>query len=365
MKYIVMECHEGYAVLMDEESSFVHAANLHYEVGQTVTDPVIMGSEKEQTVNRNNIVMKRIAAAAACAILICAGGVHYYSMNYKTHSTIMISSEAEISMILNKKGEVISLESSSQKGKELLKEYNGKSKDSSTVANELLELEISKGIISNGDTVELFISTDDPSDYNKYSDELKKNLSELDIKVNVKEKSAAIPAIKETPPVPAPPAEAPAPDVNKPKAADPLTPDPKADVKKPAAADPKSDAVSPPAPKETPAEDKPVPPPPPSTPESDKNREEKHDAIEKDKKTPPDASAPAPPSPDNNGNPEPPQPKHEQGPADKSVSEEKPPVPPEGDAPDADPEAVVSADPPAPAPIEAPPPAPPKAKEVL
>ena len=169
-------------------------------------------------------------------------------------------------MILNKKGEVISLESSSQKGKELLKEYKGKSKDSSTVANELLELEISKGIISNGDTVELFISTDDPSDYNKYSDELKKNLSELDIKVNVKEKSAAIPAIKETPPVPAPPAEAPAPDVSKPKAADQLTPDPKADVKKPAAADPKSDAVSPPAPKETPAEDKPVPPPPPSHP---------------------------------------------------------------------------------------------------
>jgi len=33
MKYIVMECHEGYAVLMDEESRFVNAANMHYEVG--------------------------------------------------------------------------------------------------------------------------------------------------------------------------------------------------------------------------------------------------------------------------------------------------------------------------------------------
>ena len=29
MKYIVMECHEAYAILMDEESRFFHAANLH------------------------------------------------------------------------------------------------------------------------------------------------------------------------------------------------------------------------------------------------------------------------------------------------------------------------------------------------
>ena len=42
MKYMVMECHTGYAVLLDEEGRFWKAANLHYQVGETVEDPVRM-----------------------------------------------------------------------------------------------------------------------------------------------------------------------------------------------------------------------------------------------------------------------------------------------------------------------------------
>ena len=45
MKYIVMECHPSYAVLLDEEGRFVKAANLHYETGQTVCEPVLMREE--------------------------------------------------------------------------------------------------------------------------------------------------------------------------------------------------------------------------------------------------------------------------------------------------------------------------------
>ena len=54
MKYVVMECHDGYAVLMDEGAGFVQAANLHYSVGQTVTDPLIMqesGPEQKKIQN--------------------------------------------------------------------------------------------------------------------------------------------------------------------------------------------------------------------------------------------------------------------------------------------------------------------------
>ena len=34
MSYVVMECHPGYVVLLDEEGRFLKAANLRYEVGQ-------------------------------------------------------------------------------------------------------------------------------------------------------------------------------------------------------------------------------------------------------------------------------------------------------------------------------------------
>ncbi len=42
MKYIVMECHYSYAVLLDEKGRFVKAANFGYVVGQVVTDPILI-----------------------------------------------------------------------------------------------------------------------------------------------------------------------------------------------------------------------------------------------------------------------------------------------------------------------------------
>ena len=48
MSYIVMECHSSYAILLDEEGRFLKAANLHYEVGQTVYDPVLMRDKRKK-----------------------------------------------------------------------------------------------------------------------------------------------------------------------------------------------------------------------------------------------------------------------------------------------------------------------------
>ena len=42
MSYMVLECHPGYAVVLDEDGAFLKVANLHYEVGQMVTDVVPM-----------------------------------------------------------------------------------------------------------------------------------------------------------------------------------------------------------------------------------------------------------------------------------------------------------------------------------
>ena len=106
MKYIVMECHEGYAVLMDEDSVFVTAANLGYKVGQTVTDPVIMTSDDNSSRRRRSIILK-VTAAAACLVLMCGTGYHFYSVIYKTYSTVIISSNAGVKLDLNKKGKVI------------------------------------------------------------------------------------------------------------------------------------------------------------------------------------------------------------------------------------------------------------------
>ena len=180
-KYIVMECHEGYAILMDEDSAFVHAANMHYTVGQTVTDPILMNNNAAKTA-RSGFIITKIAAAAACLAVISGTGYGYYAKNLKTYSTVQISSEADIRMGLNKKGEVLYIKSDNEYGKEILKDYNGKGKDKLTVANELLEIEIAKGYITSGDTVNVVISTDNSDAYDSYKDEFENSIAELKLK---------------------------------------------------------------------------------------------------------------------------------------------------------------------------------------
>ena len=69
MNYLVMECHPGYAVLLDEEGRFLKAANLRYETGQTVYDSVLMKETPERQRHTVRWISSGIAAIAACLSL--------------------------------------------------------------------------------------------------------------------------------------------------------------------------------------------------------------------------------------------------------------------------------------------------------
>ncbi|WP_028518995.1 anti-sigma-I factor RsgI family protein [Ruminococcus flavefaciens] len=182
MKYIVMECHEGYAVLMDEESRFVNAANMHYEIGQSVTDPIIMN--EEHTARRISFTAGKFIAAAACLVIFASAGSIYYSRNLKPHSTVLISSDANIRMEVNKKGKVLHIITDSEMGKDILKDYDGKGKDKLTVANEIIELEKEKGYISDGDTIDVYISSDNSDDYRSIKSDLENGITDMKVEVH-------------------------------------------------------------------------------------------------------------------------------------------------------------------------------------
>ena len=65
MSYLVMECHPGYVVLLDEEGRFLKAANLRYETGQTVYDPVLMKETPERQRHTVRWISSGVAAIAA------------------------------------------------------------------------------------------------------------------------------------------------------------------------------------------------------------------------------------------------------------------------------------------------------------
>ncbi len=308
MKYIVMECHEGYAVLMDEDARFVNAANLHYNVGQSVTDPIIMNNEEE---NSHSIKMyiTRIAAAAACIGVIAAAGSMYYYRNLKPYSTILISSNANIKMEINQKGKVIKIKSDDDFGKEIIKNYNGKGKDKLTAANEILELEKEKGMISSGDTVKVYVDSENSDGYNTFKNDLESVNPDIKVKVSGLDKPTPPSKDKVTITKPDPPKDAkvpepPKPDKDKVNAPEPPAPSavtPPAPAEPPKIEQPKNDLPKVDAQKaDTPDSDKkPDPPAPPSDPEPPKAPEKPNENAAPEPKKP-DAAVEHPKAPAQN-----------------------------------------------------------------
>ena len=184
MKYLVMECHPGYAVLLDEEGRFLKAANLHYEVGQTVQSPVLM-REKPYGRRRGRWIASVIMAAAAACLLLFFG-VTYYQNNILTYSSIYLTINPEIQMDLNRKGMVVELTGTNEDGKELLEGYDGRGKDKITVSDELIDRAIEMGFLSEGGMVSFSIDSPDDALYQEYGKELMENVTEyLDGRITI------------------------------------------------------------------------------------------------------------------------------------------------------------------------------------
>ena len=150
MKYLVLEVHPGYAVLLDTEGRFVRAANLGYTVGETVTDIVIM---RENAGSRFGRTVKLVSgiAAAACVCLVGAGlYLGYYVPNYAEYGTVAMEINPGIRMTLSRTGRVLDLEGINADGEALASGYEFRGKPEKTVADELADRAVAMGYLSDG-----------------------------------------------------------------------------------------------------------------------------------------------------------------------------------------------------------------------
>lgn len=185
MKYMVMECHTGYAVLLDEEGRFWKAADLHYEVGQTVENPVLMKQPQPSGRRRiTRLVSSTVAAAAACLFLIF--GFSYYQNYLRIYSSIYLSINPEVQMDLNRYGNVVRLTGTNEDGAKLLEGYSGRGKDKLTVADELIDRAIEMGFLSEGGQVSFFIDSPEDTLFQEYGTELRTEINEhLDGRITI------------------------------------------------------------------------------------------------------------------------------------------------------------------------------------
>ena len=184
MSDLVMECHPGYAVLLDEDGRFLKAANLRYEVGQTVYDPVLMKETAERQRHTMRWISSGIAAIAACFLLFF--GIHYYQKYLQPYSSIYLTINPTVQMDLNRQGTVVRLTGINEDGKALLEGYDSKGKDKVTVADELIDRAIEMGFLSEGGQVSFSIDSPDDALFQEYGTELRTKVTEhLDGRITI------------------------------------------------------------------------------------------------------------------------------------------------------------------------------------
>lgn len=161
MKYVVMECHVSYAVVLDEEGRFLNVANRHYEVGQTVTDVVVMQEPQslpEEAPKRNYKWLGPIAAIAACLVLMVTTAFQLGSPSY---ASVYMTINPEVRIDVNQKDVVVDVEGINEDGKLLIENYNHKKKNLDFVMDELVDRAIEMGFLHKGGQITLTLDADD------------------------------------------------------------------------------------------------------------------------------------------------------------------------------------------------------------
>ena len=158
MKYLVMETHPAYAVLLDESGRFLKAANLNYQVGDTVQD--ILEMKPPSAAGRTRLIrrMTAMAAAAACFCLVFFG---YYQPNFVAYGTIFIRINPEVEITVSRTERVLELDGRNPDGEILIAEYEYKGKERETVTRELIQRAMDMGYLSGGDSVTVSIDSAD------------------------------------------------------------------------------------------------------------------------------------------------------------------------------------------------------------
>lgn len=176
MTYLVMESATSYAVLLDENGRFVKSANLGYEIGDTVTNPVLMLDTPLEKINGRSKVMNRVIATvvAIAAMVLLVFGVNYYQQSVTPYSSIFMAINPEVEMVLNKSGDVIDMNGINADGHTLLEKYKQTSKDKSVIANEIVNRAIEMGYLADGGRVSIAIDTPDQALFEQYGAELRR-----------------------------------------------------------------------------------------------------------------------------------------------------------------------------------------------
>ena len=157
MNYLVMEVHPAYAVVLDEEGRFLKAANLRYQVGDTVQHIVELRRPQEKRPS----LWKPLSGLAALAACLCLVFFGYYQPNFTPYGALRIQINPDVELTLSRTDRVLELEGLNEDGRALIEGYDYHGKDREDVTGALVERAIDQGYLSGGETVSITVTSSD------------------------------------------------------------------------------------------------------------------------------------------------------------------------------------------------------------
>lgn len=158
MKYMVMECHPGFAVVLDEQGRFLKVVNRNYTVGQQVTEVIALQLPEtaSKTKNRNRWIYS-LSAMAACLVLIV---VSVFSSVQVPYASVYMAINPEVRIDVNQKDVVVGLDGVNADGKDLIEGYSYQRKDLNLVMDELVDRAIDMGYLHEGGQISLTLDAE-------------------------------------------------------------------------------------------------------------------------------------------------------------------------------------------------------------
>lgn len=157
MKYLVMENHESHSIVMDESGIFYRIANLGYEIGETVTDPVFMKTPEKQQKHLN---WKKLSTIAAIFICFLLAGIPFVNNYNESDLIVHMSINPEVHLELNQNGEIKKIVADNEDGKILLEGYVYKEKTVSSVLVELIDRAAELEFLRDGGDIQITVSSE-------------------------------------------------------------------------------------------------------------------------------------------------------------------------------------------------------------
>lgn len=190
MNYMVMECHPGYAVVLDENGQFLKVANLHYQPGQTVVDVIEM-RQSEQVRKKSHKWLYSLGAAAACLVLM----ISTFLPANAAYASVYMKINPEVCIDVTQQDQVVHLSGINEDGKTLIEEYDYKKKSLDTVMDELVKRAIALGYLHEGGKITLTLDAEDEAWVVQHNESIPEQLSQKlgvfpPVEIEIKDKTS-------------------------------------------------------------------------------------------------------------------------------------------------------------------------------